>query len=229
MIQSGIAAEVRERLETDIAVQFTIGMWAEQKTRSIDWMKKAMTASRLGEGQAAESLGVDRATLNRWLNGKVDPPFGQVQKFYACFGAADEHDHPFQPREVLNLGGYFQTVVYLKQWLQEQGLEKKPFDPKYAMTSEVFLCLYYFYANIETKAIQTKESQRELEGFIQKTLNVVDEVIPKENRELRTPSEFQEAMAHWGLAWLVCLTLIAEDENGIEPYRVLTKRPVRLR
>jgi len=228
-LEGRISFAERDELVQEFEDFFTYGMAVEQQSHSLDWMKTAVVGKEMTQEQAAICLKIDRTTLNRWLNGETDPPFSKVQRFYAHFGGRHEKDHPFRERDVLNLGGYLEALVYLDEWLKKHGwVQRKPTvsPPRPDKpTLETFLCLFHVYANFAP--IDLLNPGR-IEPLLAGTLEEIRQYIPEDERQVRRVSDLLRMAKTWGPAWLLCLTLLAHAEGGVKPFKIVANRPVRV-
>jgi len=216
----------REELAAGTLSQFDCGLWEHQKSLSLAWMRRVLADQRISEGEAASRLGVDRGTLNRWINGKVDPPFAQWQRFYACFGGRNKNDHPFQPRAVLNLGGYLGALAYVQEWLGQRGEDRGPRLAASSPTLETFLCLYHFYANHTPEDALSWMDDPYRSRFVDSIIKEIASLISSDKRDRLFPQDFHLITVRWGWAWLISLTQISDAEGDDKRHFISAKRPV---
>lgn len=210
----------QEELAAGTLSQFDCGMGEHQRACSVAWMRHVLADQGISEMDAAQRLAIDRGTLNRWINGRVDPPFAQWQRFYACFGGRHKDDHPLRPREALNLGGYLRAVAHVRDWLGRRGGEQANDPASPPPTLETFLCLHYFYADKTPADALSWMDDPHRQRFVES----VNRRIAK--LPTLTPADFQRASVRWGWAWLICLTQLSDAEGDSKQYVISAKRPV---
>ncbi len=204
---------------------FRDGMWRDQQRYSSKWMGQALAKAGCSYEKAGDLLKIDRTSVGRWVNGMVNPPFQQVQRFYVIFGGIDEKDHPFKHRCVLNLGGYMSIMTFVREWLQERQLVEDCEQPSNIPDEVSFVYLYSFYSNVHVEEyfLNNMKLDNGLMALVNGTASDCGVYVEKIDENV-----LLSILRYWGSAWILCLTLLAEEEAGVSKFKVLVNRPVRL-
>lgn len=217
----------RFELNKKVLHAFDEGMCSHQAEQAIAWMNDCVSRIGLSRSDLAEKMDVDRAHIGRWLTGENDLPFRRLQRFYVMLGLRSGAGMPLKESDWLHFGGYARAVGFLNAMLTGNA-EDLNFP---LLDLETLLCVYQFYATMEPFerfVTQGEQFNRLAEDALADVRKVIDQYVLPADVRVRSATDLIAIVTKWGTAWLMCLQVLAQEEDGIREHYVSAKRGIRL-